>query len=148
MATIHELAGQLHGALGTRTRDDGSTYVCLTDDAPEWAQDVVRDAHGVMLPDDWRYLMIQHCAEWFSDEDADPDDPTECADSFVPAYNSDRLEWLASNTSRSGYVDDAVAELGNSDGGVMGDIGLGIYWECEEVYAALAGALRELADED
>lgn len=144
--TIQERARLLHAAMERRTRSNGEGFYSLADGAPEWMQDAVYAAHGDMLPDDWRYRIIRGAATALAGGD-DPDDPYLFADEFVPHQTADRLSWLSSHAYRASYVDDAVADLGHSDCGVIGDIGMGIYEEAAEVFGLLVSALAEL-DED
>lgn len=145
--TIHTLAREMADAFETRTRpSSGDDLDTLRDGSPEWMRDVCRAAHGDMFPDDWRYRMIRAAVEWLADEDNDPDESAEFADDFVPIYNGERIDWLASHVDRIGYVDEAREEFGASDLGVMGDIGWGIYMEASEVYGLVVGALASLVD--
>ncbi len=52
----------------------------------------------------------------------------------------DRLAWLASDSSRAGYCDEAAAEFGQS-GDIVDMIALGQYAEAEEVYGLVLQAL-------
>lgn len=150
MSTIQELAAEMAAAFETRTRDNGDTFDVLKDGSPEWMTDVCRDAHGDMLPDDWRYSMIRGAVEWIAETDDDIEGCYPFADGFVPVYNSERIAWLASHLNRSAYVDDAVSEYGvdpSHDGfSVTQTIGLGIYAEAAEVYSAVYNAMDALAD--
>lgn len=153
MSTIHELARQMSEAFETRTREDGERFDALRDGSPEWMTDVCMDAHDSMLPDDWRYRMIRAAAAWLAEDDADPDDPGEFADDFVPIYNRERVAWLASHLDRAGYVDEAADEglidYPSGPSRLMDLLGIGIYCEAAEVYRLLAESLEALAsDED
>jgi hypothetical protein len=96
------------------TRDNGETFVKLTDDCPSWLHDAVRDAHDGELPDDWRYETCQSIVSMFDDGySADDDDAAmEIADSLVDVYNHDLARWLADDVSRSAYCDDFQEESG------------------------------------
>jgi hypothetical protein len=92
-------------AFETRTRDNGETFVALTDDAPEWLRDAVYDAHGGLLPDDWTYAACSNLLDLLAecdDVDADP-----YFDDDVDVYTSDLLDWARSHTSD---IDDVLAE--------------------------------------
>lgn len=150
MATIHELAADAYRCFETATRDDGSHYVRTRDDAPEWVGDLVRAAHGDMLPDDWRYQAIRDALGAIDDAgaDADLDDlGHEFADGNVDTYTGERIAWLGSHASRAGYCDEAADEFGGEDLGIVERIGLGQYAELREVYASVLESLRERADE-
>jgi len=152
---IQKRAAELAGAFVTldRANTDGAPrLVKLADGSPKWMRDACYAAHGKgdMLPDDWRYWMIEAVAEALG-EGADPDDAGETADGLVPIYTHDRLQWLATKLDRAGYVDEAIAELGDGtlpDGGITEAIGWGIYAEISEVFSLLVGALENLDDEN
>lgn len=151
MTTIAELAGEAYGHFETRERGD-EKIIALKDGAPQWVRDLVRKAHGDFLPDDWRYASIRsalgaiHDAD-ATDEDALDDLSAEWADGNVDVYNAARTAWLASNLNRAAYCDDAAAEFGGDDRNVMDLIGLGQYMESSEVFASVAGSLRERLEE-
>lgn len=157
MANLIETARALADAFEHKTRDNGEGFYCLKDGSPDWMQDALHAAHdgGDMMPNDWSYRfasqMADHIAEtleYAPDNDLS-DIVSEGADILVPAYNSDRLAWLASHTSRVAFVDDAAEELGIApDGGIMAMIGTGIYTELQMIGAALVEAIEAQVDED
>lgn len=144
--TIQQLAEELRDQFETARRDNGESFDKLKTDAPEWMSDVMREAHGDMLPDDYRYSFIREAVELIADADADADVDS-LRDQLEPAtYTGDRLRWLASHLDRLGYVDSATEELGHSDQGVAGDIGQGQLAEKEEVFGQVLDALAELVE--
>ena len=83
----------------TRTRDSGP-YITLTDGAPEWLKDAVRDAHQGTLPNDWIYAECKAAVEAFDVGDLtneeDPDDDVHAyADAQVDVYTMDLFQWAA-----------------------------------------------------
>lgn len=144
--TLATLAGESYDWFTTKSRDDGTSYVVLKDGAPEWVQDLVRTAHGDFLSDDWRYASIRSALGALHDSpDQDPDDlASEWADGNVDIYTGDRLAWLGSNLQRTGYVDDAAADMGlPSPFSVVDVIGMGQYAESVEVFGLVLEALRD-----
>lgn len=115
--TLATLAAQLAIALHARTRDNGDTFIRLADGSPEWMRDVIRVAHadyGTMLPDDYRYSLIQSLADELADtDDADTvDDLRDRLDAHVYIYTVDLTRWLASAVIRVDYVDAVLKEYG------------------------------------
>ena len=53
MTTIVELASQAYKALEIETRIDSKEFYKLKDSAPDWMTDLLRAAHGGMMPNDW-----------------------------------------------------------------------------------------------
>jgi len=122
--------------------DPESAFTRTKDGAPEWVTDLVRDAHGEFLPDDWRYDKIRDALEFIAESD-DPEDSAEFADQAVDVYTSDRLAWLSSNLRRASYVDDARENLGATNS-IIDDIGLGQYQEAGEIYGSVLNSLESL----
>lgn len=132
-------------------RPNGDKFIRTADDAPEWVHDLAMDAHGDMLPDDWRYRLISDALDVLAgmDETASEDDIFDRGREWEPSvYNATLLEWLGSNLWRIGYVDDAVEELGHSDRGIMGDIAVGQYEEFQETFQSVCAFLDEMEEEE
>lgn len=134
-----------------KERDNGDTFLCLSDSAPSWCQDVCREAHGGLMPDDWRYSWISSAADSLVDIDPDNwDEFHEIADGLVDVYNDRLSAWLASNLTRAEYVNDAVSS-GLVD--VSGDFDLyralmaGQYEEINETIQSLVSEIESLADD-
>lgn len=145
--TKQELAGQLAAAFQTKTRDDRFEFVSLKDGSPGWMTDAVREAHGTMFPDDFRYAMIEEVAGRLEDCD-DWEDLEEALDGLVDVYTLARLRWLASHLDRVGYCDDAVDELGVDKMDLADRIGLGQAREYSEIAGLLVTFLDAKASED
>jgi hypothetical protein len=122
-------------------RDGAAIGLC--DDAPQWAVDVVREAHGDMMPDDWRYHVIRAACEYLTD---DRDDDGEFADGQVDVYTSDRTAWLASSLDRVAYVVDAAADYGAPKGGIVDAIAQGQSAEASEILSLTRSALGDVVD--
>lgn len=132
----------------TKTRDDGSVFICLVDDRPEWVYEAVREAHDDEFPDDWRY---EHCAlifEQVAQGANDPDDADTIADSLVDIYDADIVKWLADNTTRSAYVDDWHNDYGAEFNDVISSIRGGQYVCLERMARVIIEAWNENHDSD
>lgn len=156
--TVPQLAHELYNRMETKTRTDGSEYVSVRNPAP-WMTDTIREAHGDMLPDDYRYAMIQSfLAELSSLDDDDGEEAQDeliygWADAQASIHNMARFEWLASNLYRQFYCDEAREEgLVDPDDGISQLIAAGWYMEAREVANSVLLVLRktvaEEADED
>ncbi|HUM42868.1 MAG TPA: hypothetical protein PKI14_07970 [Fervidobacterium sp.] len=120
----------------------------LKENAPYELLEVVRMAHGDMLPDNYKYEFIVEALEAIADYDGDEDDIEELADDLeADCYDSDLLEWLNSHSIRTWYVDKAVEEMGHG-GGIMEDIAMGQVEEKREVFFTVLEDLRENLEED
>ena len=143
--TLAELAGIAYDQFETRTRDGSDeSFVTLKDTAPDWLRELVHEAHGDMLPDDWRYECIQDALGFIHDNDADEDSSHEFADQAVDVYTGSRLAWLASHLNRPNYCDEAADEgLVSPDTDIVTRIGVGQYMEAQEVYASVVSSLQD-----
>ena len=152
--TVYDAAREAARHFTTGTREDGSVFDRLRDDAPQWVQDLVREAHGDMLPDDHRYEMIVGAIHALADADpdADPDEIVgEWAADAVPVSPFELLAWLASNANRIGYCDDAIADCDAAiadagRGSLIKFVMLGWHHEAEETAAIVLRCLRERAE--
>lgn len=149
-AVAEELAACFETA--RRNEDDpDSAFTRRKDGAPQWTQDLVMDAHGDFLPDDWRYACIAAAAEAIAEHDTEEeaqDARGEFADGQVDVYTHARLAWLASNLNRPGYCDEAAAEFGSEDtaSDIVAMIGQGQYHEADEVYGLVLAGIIEQAE--
>ena len=147
--SVQTLAGEAYGWFETATRDNGDRFDRTKDGAPEWIRDLCMEAHGDMLPDDYRYAMIRSALECISEADDPEDAAHEWADAEVSVYNAARAAWLASHLDRGGYCDEAISQFGTPDGyddGVYGIIAQGWYMEASEVYGLVLRFLEEKDD--
>lgn len=143
------LARAFAGAFETAKRDNGETFVRLTDGATEWVRDAVREAHDGEFPNDWRYAMCERIADDLADaleDGADMDDVThEIADLLTDMDTSDLFQWLADNTSRAQYVDDANAEMGHADS-LAAQVQAGQFRCIRSMAETLLSAIRDAAE--
>jgi hypothetical protein len=95
-----------------RSRDNGDPFWTLMDGRPDWAIELVLDAHGEFGPDDHRYEMIKSGLDAFAA--ADPG--TELGDlepshlGMVDDMTADLCAWLASSNIRLAYCDEAMED--------------------------------------
>jgi hypothetical protein len=157
--TIHTLAVELAGYFEERKRDNGTTYICLRNDRPEWAVTVIHEAHAGLLPDDWRYGFAKAATDFFADDavhgDCDPravfEIAEEAIESTVSTTNAALAAWLASHaTARCTFCDDAAQDLGlDAHTDMTGRLSEGQRAEITEVFelvrSALAHRVAELA---
>lgn len=113
---VAQLAQIAYDALEKRTRNNGETFYCFADNAPEWLTDMAHKAHGQMLPDDYIYGTIRDSLAAFSDMSEDDEDETidQVADD-VEIYSSRLAAWLGSHGNRWDRADEALEELGKPE---------------------------------
>ncbi len=142
--TIQELAKKYLGFFETANREGGTSYIRCKEDAPEELQELIREAHGDLLPDDYRYEFIPIILEKISDWD---DDIDELVNELEPdIYNYDLIQWLGSHPDRVGYVNEAVSEFGHADD-IMGDIRNGQLLEIQEVFYSVVESLTKICED-
>jgi hypothetical protein len=100
--TIQELARQYADMFITAQRDNEETYLTLRD-SNDNLMSLIRDAHGDMMPDDFKYQFIHEALEAIAETD-DIDDINLEPD----CYNRDLVKWVSSNLIRASAVDEAV----------------------------------------
>lgn len=135
---ISELAAYAREFFEQKTRDDDQRFWTLKRRHPTWVEDLVHEAHGDMMPEDYKYAFVLDTLDAL-EEGRDPEEPELEPD----IYTHDLNRWLASNLTRAGYVDEAVEDYGHSDQGITGDIGLGQLREKEEVWGIVIQELQK-----
>lgn len=145
---IQELAKEASEYLTRDTRNDGKAFVKQTDNAPEWFNTLCREAHGDMLPDDYRYEFIEEALDAIAECEGPADEIQLEAD----IYTHYLLKWLASRSDRYSFVDDAVADYGVPEPfDTIKVIAWGQLREKEEVLysviSSLEARLEEIAEE-
>lgn len=113
MAYFSAAATYFLSCLESATRDDGSTYIRKTTDAPDWISETIYDAHNGELPNDARYSLIRDAIAAIADQcyetagDAENDVST-LSDDLTPIYTTDLLQWFAGNNTRLEDCDEAM----------------------------------------
>lgn len=142
MRKIQELALEYSELFKIQTRNNGREFlVCEVDDCHP-LKDIIRKAHGEMLPDDYKYKFVHEALVNISNA-ADLDE-VQCEPDI---YDHELLAWLSSNLSRVAYVDVAMLDNGHSKNGLMGDIAMGQWAKKSEVLSIVINELENLVKE-
>jgi hypothetical protein len=131
--------------------DTGERFTKCQEGRPNWLQDMIRELHGDMLPDDYKYSAVLACLEHIaeSSEDDEPGDiVNEWADSYVDHSTHALTGWLHSSVERPGYVDQYCDDYGTQPGSEFDRLQAGQLMEHLEIGAAVANALAERAEMD
>jgi len=144
-AVIQALAQQVLDRLEERTRSGEDTYLALASDAPEWMTELMHEAHGDFLPDDWRYIFIRDALEAITGHDDFDDARDHCVDD-PEVYTRKLLDWVASSLCRVGYCDEAL-EDGSAPVTLVELLQVGRGRERGEVFDLVLSSLRKRADE-
>jgi hypothetical protein len=138
--TIQEKAAEISKMFVEKTRDDGSKF-WSTDSEDEAIRDMCHDAHGEMLPNDWKYRFIVDALDLIAEAD-DVDDVTIEPD----VYTADLTAWLASHNGRIEYLTRAIEEYEPKDGFTALSIAQSI--EREEVFYDVLSSIRAMVEEE
>ena len=128
---------------------DGFFYV-KNDDAPEWVVELVKEAHGDMLPDDYKYKFVVGALEAIteSDDDANIDDIDDNARSIVhdnvDIYTSRLFHWVRSHTDRLATANNFGKEFEAET--IEAFLSGGQYFEIDEVFQTVLSTLANLAE--
>lgn len=109
------------------------------------AQSLAMDAHGGMLPDDWKYEYIVDALDALVEHE----DTDEARDALPESdvYHSDLLRWVSSHLERAGYVDEFTEEM-EERMEMFASMQGGQRKEREEVFGLVLSYLEGMEDED
>lgn len=138
--TIESIATEASKHFIRKTRDDGETYYCCDDTTPEWITDMVYEAHGDKLPDDYVYNWIDSVLSHIADGMTE-DDIHEYIDSEVDCYTSGLTTWLNSRNDRIYYLTQALEEHEPTDG--FNALAIAQYEEIQEVFLSVLNSIQE-----
>lgn len=120
-------------------RYNGDVFYKLTDNAPEWLSDAIRDAHAGMMPDDYTYEWAYDAACAYDDLDGDMDNAI--SDLEAEPYYKALAAWFSSHIERGRLVDEALQELRPDS--VYDVISIAQIREKERVYQVIFEAIQE-----
>lgn len=146
---IIDLAQRYIGFFESQERA-GETFIRLTLDAPDGLKELVKEAHGDFLPDDYRYEFIYESVATIAEaEGFKPDRDLEDLYQWIDAdvYFGDLVSWFGSNSKRTEYVDEIRNEHGCEPfDSVKDEIRAGQEKEKHEVFFTVLNKLREQAE--
>ncbi|NJM54532.1 MAG: hypothetical protein HC841_00170 [Verrucomicrobiae bacterium] len=113
MTNLAKLAEEAFGWLTWKTRQDKELLeevcdrVVTKDGCPQWVITLAREAHGDMLPDNWRYIFIYEALQALIEKEGDEESALDYYLSDDEIYTRNLIEWVGSDLQRIGYCDDA-----------------------------------------
>lgn len=142
MKTIQELAQEYLQFFETKNGENGILTYTWKDGSPQELKDLIREAHGDMMPEDYKYAWVVDSLQIIAD---DRDEESIEAD----IYNRDLLNWLSSHLDRPGYCDQYAEEFGvdSNNFSIINVISGGQYMEKMEVYRSVLNSLEEILEE-
>ena len=82
-----------------KSRMPDEYFYILKDDAPEWLTQLVKEVHGEMFPDDYKYKFVVDALEALADAD-DIDTAEEIMREGIEIYTYKLMHWVHSHTDR------------------------------------------------
>jgi len=146
MSTIKSLAKEALKYFVTGKRIDGTEHI-HTENEPQWVRNMCREAHGDMLPDDWKYRFVQEALSDFAYHEEENEGYLHDHRLDADIYSRDLLAWVSSNLERPGYCDSVKEEYGTTPDSLMQHIAWGQEQEKNEVLASVLASLEARLDE-
>lgn len=143
--TIADLAAETAGRFVVKTRDNGDRFYTIAEDKQEdWIQELCMEAHGDMMPDDWRYEMIHGALEAIAGAGDDYDDAEDHLPE-APIMTHDLSAYRISHGYRLAGVDEAMSDFD------LESVDQAIAWayhvEQREVLESVRQSLQDRLDE-
>jgi len=138
--TLESIAAEASKFFVSKTKDDGKNFTIYTDDRPQWVEDLVFEAHGDKLPDDYIYEWIDSALKSIAGGMTE-DNIYDYVDSEVDCYTSGLTEWLNSRNDRVYYLTDALNQCEQTDGFEL--LGMAQYQEIGEVFNSVLNSITE-----
>lgn len=137
----------------TGKRDNGVRFTTLSDNAPQWLKDAVREAHAGDMPDDWIYNEARAaCDAIDAGTLTDADSLHEHADGRVDVYTRDRFRWAADHCTGYLYAhaEEAREDSDGEPGVTASEVAIGIvqYHAIAYIAGTLLDAWEEHRDDD
>ena len=145
MASVSILAGLAWTYLTKSERDDGSVYIHMTDDRPDWVFEMIYEAHYGKLPNDWSYKLIEAALGTLAEGCVD--EPYEFAEGMSNSLcNNELANWMTSHGERWDLCDTALQEFDHSQ--IAHVISRAFEEEAIAVYMSVQGVLEAQAEEE
>jgi hypothetical protein len=129
------------------TRNNGDKIWVTKDNRPDWLYDLIHEAHGDMLPDDYKYEFVVDALGTI-EEYGDEDDYFEGIDASVDVYTSALTKWLASHIERTYYLNEAIKEYSGEKDTSVDFLMVAQFKEREEVFYSVLQSLKEQLEEE
>lgn len=134
----------MSAAFEIRARENGETFTCLKDDAPEWVRDAVMEAHDDALPNDWIYAVCRDMSEALAESDSgDMETVYDAAASMTDPYTHKLLIWAADVPGALDACDEAASTFGRGADSIADMLLQGQRLMLETIGCVLANACDE-----
>ena len=143
--TISEFAKELQGMFITDTRDNGEKFIKTIDNRPEWLQELIREAHGDMMPEDYKYQFVSDAIDYIADNGND-EELLDYPEIEPDCYTSDLTAWLNSDNRRVYYLTEVLEEMDIKDG--FQALAAAQLQEKREVYNIILEGLKTKLEEE
>ena len=150
MSIIQEIAEIAEQSFKTILRQaDNKTIYIVKDDCMEWVKGLIKETHGDMFPDDWKYEFIHEAFQAIAEHNDEDVEFEEISNLSFNQNNSRLFDWVRSHASRVEYVEEAIKENGlNADNfSLSNSLALGQMAERLEIYHNTKYAISQMAEQ-
>jgi len=144
MENIKNLAqigvNSFHTVKCDKDRQPNEFFYLKNDDAPQWVIDMVKEVHGNMFPDDYKYAYIVDALEALA-EAGDVDTARSIIHDSGDIETYRLFHWVQTHTDRLARANDASGE--NT---IEGFLTAGQYMERDEVFTIVLDTLENLVN--
>ena len=126
-----------------KDRQPNEFFYLKNDDAPKWIKDMVREVHGNMFPDDYKYAYIVDALEALAEAD-DVDTARSIVHENVDIETYRLFHWVQTHTDRLARANDASDEFVLDT--IEGFLKAGQYMERDEVFTIVLDTLENLVN--
>lgn len=145
---LQTMIEQMSQAFVKDTRNDGTEFVKLKDDSPEWMTQIIFLVHEGYLPADEIYETVERVIDHLHDDGVEDEDTAR--DSIfeieVPIYTSELTEWLNQRNDHVYYLTEALENYPDTKDG-FGLLGLAYHIYQQEIANRVINALVEKLEE-
>ena len=130
--------------LATRAGKNEEKFYTVCNHADEALDELIRKAHGDLLPDDFCYETIHDALCAFAE--CESEDQLYEVNLEPDIYYHELLKWLSSHLKRMAYCDEAIAEFGLQNTDLMTLVAHGQQREQDEIVALIRESLIALCE--
>lgn len=143
--TVKEKAKEaLQWVEGAVRATNATRFIRLKANRPEWVFRLAMIAHNGLLPDDWRYEMIDNCLGELAECEDEEAAASSVVENCIPIETHRLIDWLGSGGGRIGYCNEVYSYSED----VNSMLAAGFCLELEEVLGLVKAELERLIEEE
>ena len=130
--TVQEVTKEMLDNMEWKERQNGDKIVVNKTEI-EWQKNIIHNAHGDKLPDDYCYEFIYEALCTLSDSEEGNEEES-IYEIEADVYTSDLTDWLNNNNNNVYYLDEVIKEYGNNQQNGFNALMIAQYKAIEELY--------------